>query len=642
MKTLVDIDPDVFLNGELGDSQRKLRTAYQEADHRLAHPQLSIATIGTTSSGKSTLVNAITGRWLAPMETGEMSAGVVRLLHASENRLVIKPTVGADWPCGTWPEEPGGQITDEEIYKILGAKEERDGVSGVMEKYHKARDAGKSVASPLVEIEAPLLPAGWPDLLAIPEGVGFEILDLPGVNSVLDEGNYELVREKVPRSFCIVVLDYMHTDKKNLQKLLGEMKEVVDYTQGRTTAMLFVLNRVDLRKSTDDPLEMRVNMLKREIQKTLNLSVEPGIQPLIALLLCYVQCALGSAHPHSLPNAPPGVRSRVLNWLPADCAQSIHPIEKDNPDFDPTNEKFRDWFNRNKYSFSGIPHPELFHFWKLVFRQSRGGELWDQLRLRVQESFAELVIAPAVRGLLIAVTDYTTKANALINTRLMTTEAAIKEAMRILKEVEDKLQSYINGQKDNLEGRVETALGKLQQKSMSVADMNAAQTALGEGFRPVFGAVDAVRLDLSEQIIRPVREALRERGTAIQLASTLAKVLPPPRDDELAHAYEMYKDAITPEEAHKGGSRRVKAGDSQGERGLKHLETRMLALYQKMREALTNRTQIALRCEAGKIEEALCHCFATRPRRYAVTSGTVSPSWRMPPSWCPVAGLTYD
>ena len=38
-----------------------------------------IATIGTTSSGKSTIVNALIGRRIAPIEAGEMSGGVLTL-----------------------------------------------------------------------------------------------------------------------------------------------------------------------------------------------------------------------------------------------------------------------------------------------------------------------------------------------------------------------------------------------------------------------------------------------------------------------------------------------------------------------------------------------------------------------------------
>ncbi len=57
------------------------KIAYEEAVQRLENPSLRLATIGTTSSGKSTLVNALIGRKIAPIESEEMSAGVLLLKH---------------------------------------------------------------------------------------------------------------------------------------------------------------------------------------------------------------------------------------------------------------------------------------------------------------------------------------------------------------------------------------------------------------------------------------------------------------------------------------------------------------------------------------------------------------------------------
>lgn len=54
-------------------------SAQEKARQGLENPVLSIAMVGTTSAGKSTIVNALSGRKVAPMERKETSAGVLRL-----------------------------------------------------------------------------------------------------------------------------------------------------------------------------------------------------------------------------------------------------------------------------------------------------------------------------------------------------------------------------------------------------------------------------------------------------------------------------------------------------------------------------------------------------------------------------------
>ncbi|WP_324281648.1 dynamin family protein [Cyanobacterium aponinum UTEX 3221] len=67
---LVNLSPDVFNDEAIKTRLQEFQQAYEEATQRLANPTFRIiATIGTTSSGKSTIVNALMGRRIAPMET---------------------------------------------------------------------------------------------------------------------------------------------------------------------------------------------------------------------------------------------------------------------------------------------------------------------------------------------------------------------------------------------------------------------------------------------------------------------------------------------------------------------------------------------------------------------------------------------
>jgi len=138
---LASAHPDVFEESELRESLATFNAALREARERLANPALSIATIGTTSSGKSTIVNALVGRRIAPIEAGEMSGGVLTLRHAQGRRLTVDAAEGAPWEAGTWTG-----ISDTEAYSRI-----RD---GVMRPYHDARKSRACLAPPEVSREA--------------------------------------------------------------------------------------------------------------------------------------------------------------------------------------------------------------------------------------------------------------------------------------------------------------------------------------------------------------------------------------------------------------------------------------------------------------------------------------------------------
>ena len=78
----------------------------------MAHPTLILATTGTTSSGKSTLVNLLCGAEILPVAVQEMSAGVVTVEYSETPALAIHDTPGAMWACGRWENLSDGAIYD--------------------------------------------------------------------------------------------------------------------------------------------------------------------------------------------------------------------------------------------------------------------------------------------------------------------------------------------------------------------------------------------------------------------------------------------------------------------------------------------------------------------------------------------------
>ena len=279
LSNLVNASPEIFTDEQIQRCLQDFQAAYQEAAQRLAHPSLVIATLGTTSSGKSTIVNALMGRRIAPIEAGEMSGGILHLKHSEERRLVVEETPGAVWETGEWSD-----LGDAELYARIQT---------VMNAYHQERRK-RDLMAPQVRVQVPLLPARDLKLSGLPEGVEIEFLDLPGLKSVQDRANLAVIQEQMGKAFSLVALDYMQVDEQHRQKLLGELKQVVEYLGGRTDAMIFILNRVDNRGADDLPLETRLEQLKIEIKEILGLETLPDVIPFSARLLYYAQCAWGT------------------------------------------------------------------------------------------------------------------------------------------------------------------------------------------------------------------------------------------------------------------------------------------------------------------------------------------------------------
>jgi replication fork clamp-binding protein CrfC len=279
VSSLVNSSPDVFDDLGIQTCLQEFLTVYKEAVQRLEYPSFRIATLGTTSSGKSTIVNALIGRKIAPIEAGEMSGGVLTLKHSQEHRLMIAETENPAWDTGEWTG-----LSDEDLYQRIRT---------VMQSYHDARKKREYVA-PQVTAYVPLLPACDASLLGLPNEIGVELIDLPGLKSVQDRTNLATIQKQVNKAFSLVALDYMQVDDDHRKRLLEKLKKVVEYLQGRTDSMIFILNRVDQRGADDLPLSVRIDKLKEEIKGVLSLPELPDVLPFNARLLYYAQCVWGS------------------------------------------------------------------------------------------------------------------------------------------------------------------------------------------------------------------------------------------------------------------------------------------------------------------------------------------------------------
>lgn len=226
------------LAAEYQDMTQRLKIAYEQLLDSLWHPTLTFATTGTTSSGKSALVNLLCGAELMPVSAEEMSAGVVTITHGNTRKLLVHATKGACWECGE-----GRDLGDEQINHRLETV--MRAFHGKVKAIREGRDATAEVPQcPHCELEYPTRIGRNPELIGLPTGCRFRILDLPGLKYIGDEGNARVIRASRD-ALCFVTYNSEEPDDRKQAHLLEQIIDQVKELGGSPARMLFVLNRID-------------------------------------------------------------------------------------------------------------------------------------------------------------------------------------------------------------------------------------------------------------------------------------------------------------------------------------------------------------------------------------------------------------
>ncbi|MBO6042907.1 MAG: dynamin family protein, partial [Acetobacter sp.] len=224
------------------------------------HPELVLATTGTTSSGKSTLANFLIGEAILPTGVQEMSAGLVKVKHSDKRSLTIPKTKGSTWKTGRW-ENPT-------------ASEVRQRLAETMMAFREEENRNKEIEPVVFEVEWPIRLAERKEALGLPEGTQVTILDLPGLKAVNDERNGPIIQANIDKAFCLIAYNAEETDKEKQKTLLNQVvNQVMALSYGEKgedeerefrhnkssvsslSRMLFLLNRVDAFWRHDDAVE---------------------------------------------------------------------------------------------------------------------------------------------------------------------------------------------------------------------------------------------------------------------------------------------------------------------------------------------------------------------------------------------------
>ncbi|MEG4225320.1 dynamin family protein [Microcoleus sp. N9_B2] len=589
VSSLVNSSPDVFADSGIQSCLQDFLTVYQEARQRLENPSFRIATLGTTSSGKSTIVNALIGRKIAPIEAGEMSGGVLTIKHSQEQRLMIAETEDAAWDAGEWTG-----LSDEDLYQRI---------STVMHSYHAARKKREYVA-PQITAHVPLLPACHASLLGLPNGIGVELIDLPGLKSVQDRANLATIQKQVNKAFSLVALDYMQVDDDHRKRLLEELKKVVEDLQGRTDSMIFILNRVDNRGTDDLPLSERIDKLREEIKEVLSLPELPDVLPFNARLLYYAQCAWGSGSGNEPSVISQEIRLKLLKAMFQDCAGVIKFNTKENRDLKNWFRDIEDRVDDNK-TIDDETMRQILHY---SLEWSGGRELWARFRVRVQESFAELVILPALLEVFDNYDALAKSLDILIQTRKIYNQEQVEQEKYKIAKIRQNLHKNIKKIAQQFKDEIEEIINFLKSNDPNdhIKFKKAAVKKEFDGFSLMLNAVAEVEGDLTKVLIVPVRDAFKNNQGAFELRDQLREVIFPSLADDISQAYDNVSRRLSTFSSESENLvKRVRADDDKGKKELEHDERYVRLLYHRMREAISARAEFFLQGKAQQFEQAL-------------------------------------
>jgi hypothetical protein len=525
-----------------------------------------------------------------------MSGGVLTFLHTSESRVVVEQTEGSVWETGEWTAE-----TDEEIYNRIR--------NAVMHPYHEERKK-RSLAAPIVTVSSSLLPSNDAQLLGIPSGVEIEIIDLPGLKSIQDKTNLTVIQERVKKSFSLVALDYMQVDDEHRGALLIELSKVVDAMGGRAeNAMLFILNRVDQRGTDDNEISHRIQQLKKEIKDKLKLSEVPEVIAFSARPLYYAQCAWGSYPLNGESITSPQNRNQFINSLFNDCFNFIWQKTADD-------KELMQWFLGLAAQLKGgtdISECDLRRLLTYMYNWSGAKELYQALNARIAKSWPEIILTPILLQSIQRCSLLTDSIETFCQARKIQSKAEVKAACEEIKNIRKSLKKTIKQTEKGFQKELKDIVSALKEGTQTGnADVGSqvqqqAEANEWSGFEDLEEAVKEVEIDLVENLIIPVRDALKSKSSAFELEDTIRAYVGAVYANDIARAYDLAREKLHDFEENPGYlCKRVQVDDTPQEiKKLENAERAVVKLYISMRKALISRAEFTIQSQVKKLERAL-------------------------------------
>jgi len=421
--------------GLYGKTELQKAIAKLELIHSdLQTPCLRLAFVGTISSGKSTLLNALAGQEVAPTEAGEKSAGVLRIRNSENIGMRVLKTENMAWKSGAYKV---GSV--DEIYDKL-----RNPEKGIMAVYRRAVKENSKVKSPIIEVELPLAPKNGGTLnFKMPPNIDLELIDLPGLDAKTARANMDVIKNQLAGALLLVVLNYSETDNNKRDALLAEVKNTLDSAGHNKDAVIFILNRVDRRGANDYPLEKVLAKLSREVKEKLELRKTPKIIPMSALALYHLQTAWGTEKKPLFERGEAETTQKHLQDFDEDCAVTVAKMKQKY-------ESFRDWWQKEEWqNIKSRGHKkDISQLLEWVYEESNGKIFWQTVQEKLDGKAAAVMVNPALAGTINTLEEFSQKLASILEKRKQGSVTEIQKLKErvdtLIAETKAKLQKVNN------------------------------------------------------------------------------------------------------------------------------------------------------------------------------------------------------
>lgn len=528
---ILRVDPELqsALKASLGELTRSCDS--------LRHPTLDVATVGTTSAGKSTFINAMLGLELAPMDVNEMSAGLLQIDH------------GDRWSLSTDPPLTGSekQISPEGINRFLHRH-----MSAIIEGRKNGDDVQEKSVN--FSIHGPLFPMNEQhDFYHMFQGgISLRVFDLPGLRTVNDRANMAVIRQKIKRSFTLVVLDLNSLFAvEQRDALLDELKETVRNLGNNTSTILFIANQADKIDHTslkNKSLERRCEEAADAIRQSLGLEQDAELHLVpFSSLINFRSTQMFLAATESTSSEEQKLRKPFLDDVKSRYVRRI--LDDDY------SKKFKNLYRQLEDDLEDGDESEpedLRTLACLGMRAAGHSDFWEKLGDRVHSEGIRLIAYPACNQALIAVESLLNRAFAIA--RLQQTnsiedlerfEAALRNAQSIMTDGFSRGVEMLHEDLDSIRELQE----KTSDKGKTSSEMGDKLESLGiqkdnyeylHGMREMVGRL--VR-EIEERLLMPLEPFLAEKLSVFELEQAMKPVVSDPRLlKNLQEAYEKLKD----------------------------------------------------------------------------------------------------
>jgi GTPase SAR1 family protein len=419
-----------------------------QGEQALERPTITFATLGTTSSGKSTALNGIIGAKIAPMDADELSAGLLTLEHHSN-----------DWEL--YEANEAGEATgslmargEDAVYQHL--KHEMEMV------IHSRRTdniiKGKNY---LVRGQLFLCDPGHPITEALGDNVRLRIIDLPGLRTAQDSHNAPIIKERIKQAFSIVLIDRTQMfEHEKIKQLLKELDVIVQDLSGNDSLMAFIFNKIDTKTQSDKPLTQHIHESETTIKSNIRLrsATQFKLIPFSGLLYQYSTRLLTTLLSEDLDKA-----NRIRNELLSDCKSQFDDWFTATRPQDTNSREYQEWelqddrlndLDRARKRDKPSTREDLIWLAQLAIGLSHHEKIWDAVVTKIRENLTTVLLYPVIRPIYQELSDIITTILTHARTQQTGTKEELENELLQLEKYRRELHNSIHQEHHKLSNKL--------------------------------------------------------------------------------------------------------------------------------------------------------------------------------------------